>query len=244
MLRIKKKGFTLAEVLVTLGIIGIVAAMTIPTIIGKYQKKVVESRLKEAYALLTEMTRLAEAEYGIFDPSDVLVTTDFSRQNAKNVFNKYFAPYIKITKNYSDTECTKLTESYGVSPASEKYIDYNGACYGLANGTAISFWAGKQTTDYFLYNLQVIINPNKSRKISGKDNFGFSIYYDDNGSRLTTYPRVVNLVELTDEKLGEYCSSNSGRINAGGYSLSRTNFCTELLMRNGFKIPDKYPVKF
>lgn len=33
-----KKGFTLAEVLVTLGIIGIVAAMTIPMLISKYQK--------------------------------------------------------------------------------------------------------------------------------------------------------------------------------------------------------------
>jgi prepilin-type cleavage/methylation N-terminal domain protein len=35
----KNKGFTLAEVLITLGIIGIVAAMTIPTILAKYQEK-------------------------------------------------------------------------------------------------------------------------------------------------------------------------------------------------------------
>ena len=35
-----QKGFTLAEVLITLGIIGIVAAMTIPNLIENYQKKV------------------------------------------------------------------------------------------------------------------------------------------------------------------------------------------------------------
>ncbi len=35
-----KNGFTLAEVLITLGIIGIVAAMTMPALIANYQKKV------------------------------------------------------------------------------------------------------------------------------------------------------------------------------------------------------------
>ena len=34
----KKRAFTLAEVLITLGIIGIVAALTMPTLIGNYQK--------------------------------------------------------------------------------------------------------------------------------------------------------------------------------------------------------------
>ena len=34
-----KNGFTLAEVLITLGIIGVVAALTIPALIGNYQKK-------------------------------------------------------------------------------------------------------------------------------------------------------------------------------------------------------------
>lgn len=35
----KNYGFTLAEVLITLGIIGIVAAMTLPAIVSKYQEK-------------------------------------------------------------------------------------------------------------------------------------------------------------------------------------------------------------
>lgn len=34
-----KKGFTLAEVLITLGIIGVVAAMTIPTLVSKSQQR-------------------------------------------------------------------------------------------------------------------------------------------------------------------------------------------------------------
>ena len=42
-----KNGFTLAEVLITLGIIGVVAAMTIPTLISNYKKQI-DSNGKEA----------------------------------------------------------------------------------------------------------------------------------------------------------------------------------------------------
>ena len=38
--------FTLAEVLITLGIIGIVAAMTLPSLLGNWKKKTIEARLK------------------------------------------------------------------------------------------------------------------------------------------------------------------------------------------------------
>lgn len=48
-----KKGFTLAEVLITLGIIGIVAALTIPSLVNQYKKKALESQFKEGYAILT-----------------------------------------------------------------------------------------------------------------------------------------------------------------------------------------------
>ncbi len=46
----KKAAFTLAEVLITLGIIGVVAAMTLPALIQNYQKGVVLNRLKQTYA--------------------------------------------------------------------------------------------------------------------------------------------------------------------------------------------------
>lgn len=42
-----KKAFTMAEVLITLGIIGIVAAMTLPALIKNHQRKETEARLKK-----------------------------------------------------------------------------------------------------------------------------------------------------------------------------------------------------
>lgn len=40
-------GFTLAEVLITLGIIGVVAALTLPALIQNYQKKATATSVKK-----------------------------------------------------------------------------------------------------------------------------------------------------------------------------------------------------
>ena len=53
-----KKAFTLSEVLITLGIIGVVAAITIPSLITKYQKKVIETTLKEDYSIMAQVNRM------------------------------------------------------------------------------------------------------------------------------------------------------------------------------------------
>lgn len=59
-----KTAFTLAEVLITLGIIGVVAAITMPTIIGKTQKTTIENRLKHFYSTINQAVAHAEVEYG------------------------------------------------------------------------------------------------------------------------------------------------------------------------------------
>lgn len=48
-----KKAFTLAEVLITLGIIGVVASMTMPSLISKYQERVFVERLKQTYSIFS-----------------------------------------------------------------------------------------------------------------------------------------------------------------------------------------------
>lgn len=54
-----RKGFTLAEVLITLGIIGVVAAITMPIIVNKYQEQVYKTAYKKVYAELSEAVREA-----------------------------------------------------------------------------------------------------------------------------------------------------------------------------------------
>ena len=67
---LRKAGFTLAEVLITLGIIGIVAAMTMPAMIQNYKKKVYTSKLQQTYSLLNQGFRNYLAQEGVDRLSD------------------------------------------------------------------------------------------------------------------------------------------------------------------------------
>ena len=57
------KAFTLAEVLITLSIVGILAAITIPTLIAHNRKMVIKNRFKKAYSVLTTQFELAKKDY-------------------------------------------------------------------------------------------------------------------------------------------------------------------------------------
>ena len=59
-----KRGFTLAEVLITLAIIGIVAALTIPSVISNYQQQEFKTGLKKAVSVLNEAIQTNIAQDG------------------------------------------------------------------------------------------------------------------------------------------------------------------------------------
>ena len=101
----KKNAFTLAEVLITLGIIGIVAAMTLPALVQKYRNQVVETRLKKFYSAMNQAVKMAEVDYGdkkiwYQDLYGLAVDSEGNPiEGSSNVdiwFQKYLAPYLKI----------------------------------------------------------------------------------------------------------------------------------------------------
>ncbi len=59
----KKCAFTLAEVLITLGIIGVVAAMTIPTLVSKTTANRYRAQYKKTVATLSQAARLSQSQY-------------------------------------------------------------------------------------------------------------------------------------------------------------------------------------
>ncbi len=60
----KRSAFTLTEVLITLGIIGIVAALTLPMLTAHYRKRVIETRLKKFYSTINQAIELSEVKNG------------------------------------------------------------------------------------------------------------------------------------------------------------------------------------
>lgn len=67
---LKKIGFTLAEVLITLGIIGVVAAMTMPTLVSKYRQRALETAFKKTYSNLMQAYKIVIDEgYSVYEPN-------------------------------------------------------------------------------------------------------------------------------------------------------------------------------
>ena len=52
-----KKGFTLSEVLITLGIVGLIAALTIPAVMKNYKNRLYVSQLQKVYSQLSDATK-------------------------------------------------------------------------------------------------------------------------------------------------------------------------------------------
>lgn len=85
-------GFTLSEVLITLGIIGIVAAMTLPSLVGKYQKKVTVAKLQKIYTILNQALARSEVDHEAYKywPTPQELSAD-------KYFELYWKPYLKVS---------------------------------------------------------------------------------------------------------------------------------------------------
>ena len=100
-------GFTLAEVLITLAIIGVVAALTMPALIQKHQEQVTVTKLKKFYSTFSQAYLMAVNDNGTFDTwglgdseaetndkGEQVVTQDTLQRIDK--FFEIMKPYIKI----------------------------------------------------------------------------------------------------------------------------------------------------
>ena len=88
--------FTLAEVLIVLGIIGIVAELTIPTLMNNVQNQVTVVTVKKAYSTLSQAYTMAVQDNGIPDTWGGGGTLDL--ETGANLMINTFATYLKYTK--------------------------------------------------------------------------------------------------------------------------------------------------
>ena len=164
-LKDKKLAFTLAEVLITLAVIGVVAALTLPTLIQKQQEKAIVSQLKEFYSIFQQALMLAREEKG-----------DYYSENNTASFYYYIKPYLKIQKDcvngtgcFPDVMIKALDGSDWVNINTytnyQKLILVNGALLQMYNG---SDWADRA-------EIRVDVNGFKKPNTLGRDIFYFTI---------------------------------------------------------------------
>lgn len=193
MLNKKSLAFTLAEVLITLGIIGIVAALTIPNLIGNSDKQATVSKVKEAYSILSQATVQINNDCG-GDITDCISNPGAGLDNAaarKDVVDQYKANLSVIL------DCTDGTTTGCFASGAYKYLNTNNtyifetnghftnARILLKNGISVAFcWLGQvYSPEYF--DIYIDINGAKSPNQVAKDTFVF--YYDINKKTLEPY---------------------------------------------------------
>lgn len=104
-----KKGFTLSEVLLTLVIIGIVAAFTIPSIVNYTKDIELKSKAKKTYAMLSQAMVLASLDG--FQPD--LVIQYNSDKLIKQWFDRYFAKNLSVMKTcVNSSGCWNSGDTY------------------------------------------------------------------------------------------------------------------------------------
>ena len=169
---IKKAAFTLAEILITLGIIGVVAAMTLPTLISNVQKKIYVVKLKVAYATIQEGFKRMMADEQ---------TTELEGTELYSSMNDYDKSVALLSKYFKNTgferveingNCDKQIKS-GVAFNSLNPDDVVG-CDNVGDGIKIVFPNG---ITMFLTGSDVYVDINglSGPHIMGRDWFHFAL---------------------------------------------------------------------
>ena len=190
--RVNKVAFTLAEVLITLAIIGVVAAMTMPTLIQNHQKKSLEVATKKFYSMMSQAVKQYMADEGVDDLRNTVLASDNYMEDedaSKEIesLRSFVTKYLKVAKecDHDANDCFATT-----------YKAWNGDDISNVDFTEDTNWDRRR--DYVLADgaiirigyeypitLYVDVNGKKGPNKIGYDLWSMSIFYDgsiDEGS--------------------------------------------------------------
>lgn len=164
-----KKAFTLAEVLITLGIIGVVAAMTLPSMIAKYQNKVMITNLKKVYTELSQVVLLFKVDDNVMDLSN-------SSLNSDTAFENFIEKYFKVVKQCNSAAHPCFSSSYKkISGVTSQFnIGCHGKSYVLASGASIC--ARYNSSTNVIAEIHIDVNGTKNPNVFGRDAFNLFLY--------------------------------------------------------------------
>lgn len=260
----------MAEVLITLAIIGIVSALTIPNLIFSYKKQLIETRLKDTYSLLNNALKMAEAEHGPFNTWD-LSGADAGRDLSGEKLWSYLKPYLKIkdvcergdienswhsNPNKNRRMCTGTVYNIDNSISDNNYGNFDVKKYILMNNVGIFIGGHIEQVITKSYRVSLDMNINSSKMYNGVDFFEGTINanayaprfsYTEGMSSSEYYGAATNyacdLIKRNAIMPGQIGTVYEGCKN-GETSWDIGHPCAAIIYCNGWKIPDNYPIKF
>ena len=200
----RSKGFTLAEVLVTLGIIGVVSAMTVPSLMQNHQRKTYVTQLHKFYIILSQGLVQVMADKNAVNLKEAGLTT-------LSEWNSFFNTYYKIIQDCKETQTPCMASSY--KKISGQFISGNTSRYiTLADGTSLGYFNINDPDASLIAVLYVDVNGAKGPNLVGRDLFAIYVY--NNGivdDYSTSLPPISK--EKREEMFNTCCINNSGNWN-------------------------------
>ena len=170
--QLKKRAFTLAETLIVMGIIGVVAALTLPNLNSSTGEKEKVTKLKKIYSNLEDALGRAQAVYGPFDEWCV----NYSGKCRNRIFDRV-TEFMKTSKVCNTvSSCPDLVFGANGTSDGSGDRDYTSHSVFLADGTVLGFQNDARTQIHVKFDID---GPNKGPNVEGKDVFQFC--YDKNG---------------------------------------------------------------
>ena len=218
-----KKGFTLAEVLITLSILGVVAAISIPNLIRSYEKTLTVTKLKMAYANLEKAAANIRISTGCMNQD---ITCAINAMGGESASEEDFAQKFIEYSGFSDMKKQPMVWVYKLSDKNTLWNFLKGA-YISKNKIKYSPRYTVITTKNGMYagkGIVVNVVTDTQKAVTGKNHFMFLIY--DNfivEPASLCYASVVCPMSLNATY---YTCLN----NSIGYS------CLEKIIKDGWKI--------
>ena len=217
----RKWGFTLAEVLITLGIIGVVAAITMPTIVQNQQKRSLEVATQKFYSTMLQAIKQYMADEGVEDlrnsPLNADKWSDEEIANAYEHWTKFMNKYFKVVKICDEEQgCFTFPYRYfdgTVAEANEIGYDQN---YVLADGMVIGVLPSVTANPA---TITVDVNGKKGPNRVGYDIWSLSLFYDGSLDESGVTPECkrnnneckfgANPSEIRQNRIKEQCDNNT-----------------------------------
>lgn len=208
-----QKGFTLAEVLITLGIIGVVAALTLPALIQNHKKSETTARLKKFSSIMAQAVLMSENDNGPVEDwekdegttkdEETGLYPDSDYESSQKYFNKYIKNYLKYLKTEKD-EKTNLF----------KVLLTDGSSVKLRNGGCMDL----------IFDINGDKNPNEE----GRDQYRFLICKKSDSNTNRSFSAYVRADAKSRKERLNYCKSTPA-------------YCSGLLEYDNWEIKKDYP---
>ena len=252
----KTRGFTLAEVLITIGIIGLVAAMTMPMLIANHRKQVMLTKVKRTYNVLNNALERAKVDYGTDVNGWYLPKSGSQLEKSMFFVETYMLPYLNTVyycKNkFEVSYCTEKKYNIRgddwayIGPVSEDF----GTSFVLNDGVYVYVTVGEfaytPSAGGYDETINRVVIQFDIDNYKGYNKLGYDIFMLELGG-------AEGLSKRNDADKNKFLPYGHNSSKSCDYYVSNINhacnpevtypgsYCLAYIVCNGWSFGDKYP---